>query len=183
MAVPEADDLKTLIYDFYPELRTMAAWLVHREGRHHTLSRTALVHEAFLRLVKNPAKLAVSRQDFLALAAHEMRLLLIDYARRHRAQRRGGEFVRVPLMDNVRLTEQDADELMAIDQALDRLSRIRPRAGSVVELKFFAGFNTEEIARILGVSDGTVESDWTYAKAWLLRELTKSPGGRRPVLA
>jgi RNA polymerase sigma factor (TIGR02999 family) len=166
------DDLRILIGELYPELRNMAAWLVVGERRNHTLSRTALVHEAFLRLSKNPARLALSRQDFLAQAAREMRLLLIDYARKHRAQRRGGDFIRVPLLDCHHLTERDEDELLAIDQALDNLSRLRPRAASVVELKFFAGFKTEETARILRVSDATVESDWTFAKAWLLRELT-----------
>jgi RNA polymerase sigma-70 factor, ECF subfamily len=177
MPGPVAEDLKILIGQLYPELRNMAAWMVARERRHHTLTRTALVHEAFLRLLKNPARLALSRQDFLALAAHEMRLLLIDYARKHRAQRRGGEFIKVPLLECDHLTERDEDELLALDQALDHLSRVRPRAGSVVELKFFAGFKTQEIAHILGVSDGTVESDWTFAKVWLLRELTTACNG------
>ncbi|HEX3748479.1 MAG TPA: ECF-type sigma factor [Bryobacteraceae bacterium] len=173
--MPVADELQILVYDLYPELRRIASHMMRGERAHHTLSRTALVHEAFLRLVRSPFR-DLSRQDFLALAAHEMRRLLIDYARKHRALRRGGEFVRVSFDAIDRLTARDEDELLGLDQALDRLSRGEPRAASVVELKFFAGFKTEEIADILHVSHATVEADWKYAKAWLLRELSRISG-------
>jgi RNA polymerase sigma-70 factor (ECF subfamily) len=165
--------LRVWTCELYPELRTLAGRMVRRERHGHTLSRTALVHEALLRLMRN-GRLVTSREDILGLAGHEMRLLLIDYARKHRAQRRGGGVATVPLVDSDLLTERDEDQLLAVDQALERLSRIRQRAASVVELKFFAGFQTGEIAQILGVSDGTIESDWKFAKAWLLRELTRN---------
>ena len=102
-----------------------------------------------------------------------MRIVLIDYARKHGARRRGGDLQRVPLFGNEQLFERDEDELVALNQAVDRLAELHPRAASIVELKFFAGFKTDEIAAILRVSEGSVEAGWTYAKAWLHRELTK----------
>ena len=165
--------LRVWTCELYPEIRRMAGRLVRKERRDHTLTRTALVNEALLRLLKNRSEIATSREDILGLAGHEMRLVLIDYARKHRAQRRGGEWEKVPLFDIAPLTARDVDGLLALDQALERLSQVRPRAASAVELKFFMGLKTEEIAHILHVSTGTVESDWNFAKAWLLRELTR----------
>lgn len=170
-----ADRFDILLRELYPELRTMAGFLVRRERAGHTLQRTALVHEAFLRLFNNIDLLTVSRESFLALAGRQMRRILIDHARRHNAARHGGGMARVPLFESDHIWERDGDELIALDSAMERLVKVDERAASVVELKFFAGFTTDEMAAILGVSDATVESDWTHAKAWLYRELTKKP--------
>ena len=175
MLAPAEQDYKILLRELYPELRMMAGFLVRRERPDHTLQRTALVHEAFLRLFKDIESLRLSREGFLALAGHQMRMILIDHARRHNAQRRGGVLIRVPLFESEHVWERDEDELVALGRALDRLAIFHARAASVVELKFFSGFTTGEIAAIHEVSDGTVESDWAYAKSWLYRELTKKP--------
>jgi len=180
--IAELEDFETLLRELYPELRAMAGALAHSERRGHTLQRTALVHEAFLRLSKNFAGVALGREQFLSLVGHEMRMLLIDYARKHRAQRRGGEFQRVPLFEDASLSDRYDDDFLALDEALNRLAKVRERSVSVVELKFFAGFTNNEIAAILSVSGKTVESDWSYARAWLYRELTKTaPAGAEVV--
>jgi RNA polymerase sigma-70 factor (ECF subfamily) len=171
--VKTEDTSERLIRAAYPELREMAARLLRRERDGHTLQSTALVHETFLRLFKKPPDPAMSRQEFLALAAHQMRNILIDYGRMRRAQRRGGALTRVPLFETECGFERDTDGLLALDEALNRLANLDPRLLSVVELKFFAGFTTDETAEILGVSDGTVEQDWKFSKSWLFRELTK----------
>jgi RNA polymerase sigma factor (TIGR02999 family) len=171
--IAEPEPFESLLGQLYPELRTIAGSLARGERRSHTLQRTALIHEAFLRLSKNFREVALSREQFLALVGHEMRMLLIDHARKHHAQRRGGEFIRVPLFEHSTLADRYDDDVLGLDEALTRLAKIHPRSVSVVELKFFAGFTTAEIAAILAISVATVESDWAYAKAWLYREFTK----------
>jgi RNA polymerase sigma factor (TIGR02999 family) len=167
---PEAN--QDLIRAVYPELREMAAWLLRRERDDHTLQRTALVHEAFIRLFGRSPDQTLSAQNFLALAAHQMRRILIDYGRKRHSQKRGGEFVRVPLFESEPSIVRDEDSLLALNEALDLLGKIDSRALSVVELKFFGGYTNEEAAEILGVSDGTVEGDWQFARSWLFGALT-----------
>lgn len=173
MAVEPKETHEELIRTVYPQLRKMAARLLSRERDNHTLQRTALVHEAFIRLFgKRPTKDCFP-QSFLGLAAHQMRQILIDYGRKHGAKKRGADFARVPLFDaDCRLT-RDEDSLLALNEALERLGEMDQRALSVVELKFFGGFTNAESAEILGVSDGTVEATWLHARLWLFRELTK----------
>lgn len=164
----------SLLREVYPELRSMAGSLVRRERPGYALQRTELVHEAFLRLFDTMDLLSeMPREAFLAMAARKMRHILIDYSRRQNAERHGGRLVRVPLFEGDLRCQGGGDELLALNCAIERLLESDERAAAVVELKFFAGFTTEEIAAILGVSDGTVESDWAHARAWLYRELTK----------
>jgi RNA polymerase sigma-70 factor, ECF subfamily len=168
-------DIESLFAELYPELRLIAGRLVRGERPGHTLQRTALVHEAFLRLLRGLETQNLSRESFLRLAGHQMRMILVDYARRHRAQRRWGSLVQAPLFESEHIWERDEDEFLALNGALDRMGAFHPRAASVVELKFFAGFTYREIAAVLDISETTVESDWAYARAWLFRELTKRP--------
>lgn len=162
-----AETPETLLRAVYPELRQMAAGLLRRERADHTLQRTALVHEAFIRLFGKDFTRAISPQEFIARAAHQMREILIDYARKHKSKKRGGDCSRVPLVEADLGTDRDDVTLLSLDEALDRLSKIDPRASSVVELKFFGGHTNAETGAILGISDGTVEADWQFARSWL----------------
>jgi RNA polymerase sigma factor (TIGR02999 family) len=171
MVVEWTETNDNLIRAVYPELREMAARLLRRERVDHTLQRTALVHEAFIRLFGQRPGQTLSTQNFLGLAAHQMRQILIDYGRKHNSQKRGGEFARVPLFEADPSTARDEDSLLALNEALDLLGKIDSRALSVVELKFFSGYTNDEAAEILGVSDGTVESDWQFARSWLFGAL------------
>jgi RNA polymerase sigma-70 factor, ECF subfamily len=172
MGYREEKDHERLIKMLYPELRELAGRLLRRERRNHTLQQTALVHEAFMRMLKGKARLKdLPPAEFLALAAHQMRLILIDYGRKHRAKKRGGEFSRVPLFEFEHSFERDEEALLALDEALNRLAKLDQRAVKVVELKYFAGCTNDEVAEVLGVSDGTVEADWLHARLWLRREL------------
>jgi RNA polymerase sigma-70 factor, ECF subfamily len=166
-----------LVSAVYYELREMAGGLLRRERRNHTLQRTALVHEAFVRLLGRGAHHTGSVEVFLRCAAHQMRLILIDYGRRRQAVKRGGDLVRVPLWESESgAPAPDEDTLLALDEALNRLGEFDFRALRVVELKFFSGHTTGETARILDLSDGTVESDWQFARSWLYGAM-KEPAG------
>ena len=167
------DALERLMPLVYGELRKVARRQLRSERSGHTLSTTALVHEAFLKLA-GQAEFPPTRAQFFALAARAMRRILVDYARRHGAQRRGGASRRVSLEDD-RLggvtAAARADDLIALDEALDRLAARDERLGRVVELRFFAGLKESEVARVLGVTPRTVARDWVKAKGWLYREL------------
>jgi len=163
---------ESLIEAVYPELREMAARLLRQERPGHTLQRTALVHEAFMRLFRGSPLELSSLAAFLSLAAHQMRHVLIDYARKRRSLKAGGQFTRVSLCGNETEEARDRDSLLALDEALERLRELDPRALSVVELKFFAGFTNAETARILDVSEGSIEQDWQFARSWLYGTLT-----------
>jgi RNA polymerase sigma factor (TIGR02999 family) len=171
--VGAVDSPENLIKAIYPELREMAARLLRRERDAHTLQRTALVHEAFIRLFGRSPSQVASARDFLALAAHQMRQILIDYGRKHGSVKRGREFERVPLFEGDQGVQADVDQFLSLNEALERLARIDPRALSVVELKFFSGHTNDETAEILGVSDATVEADWQFARSWLFGTLTE----------
>ena len=178
--MPIEGDVREAVFvcDLYPELREMAARLLRRERDDHTLQRTALVHETFIRLLARRSTHTDSSEGFLARAAHLMREILIDYGRRRHAKKRGGDFARVALFeaDQALRTDRDEDGLIALNQALDQLGKIDQRALSVVELKFFCGCTNAEAAKILRMSDGTVESDWQFARSQLFGILTrKSP--------
>jgi RNA polymerase sigma factor (TIGR02999 family) len=162
---------ETLIQEVYPELREMAARLMRREREDHTLQRTALVHEALIRLFGKGPDHAPSPGSFLAFAAHQMRQILVDHARRHRSLKGGGAYLRVPLLEEHTPAVRDDDSLLALDQALARLGELDPRALSVVELKFYCGFTNQETACVLSTSDSTVEEDWQFARSWLFGEL------------
>jgi len=186
-----AEQLLPLVYD---ELRHLAAARLAQEKPGQTLQATALVHEAYLRLVGNqepgtrsqepadqplapgPRPLAPSwdsRGHFFAAAAEAMRRILIDLARRKRSERRGGGRQRCELSDDDRVTFPISDELLDLDEALTRLSAVDPQAAEIVKLRVFAGLNVEEAAALLRVSTRTAKRDWAYARAWLGRALAE----------
>ena len=154
----------------YAEMRRLARGYLRRERPDHSLPPTALVHEAYLKLVDQRRVRWQNRAHFFAIAAHVMRRLLVDHARAHGAVKRGAG-VKVPLQDiDVGSDPPDID-VLALDAALDRLAAIDQRQSRLVELRFFGGLTGEEIATVLGVAPITVKRDWALAKAWLFREL------------
>jgi RNA polymerase sigma factor (TIGR02999 family) len=157
----------------YAELRKIARRYMNRERAGHTLQTTAVVHEAFLRLLGNPQENWQNRAHFYAIAAQMMRRILVDYARANLRAKRGGETTRVALEDiDAPVTEPALDpDLIALDAALEKLAEIDPRRGRVVELRFFGGLSVEETAHVLQVAPDTVVRDWRVAKAWLFRYL------------
>lgn len=169
---PEADDrLYRLVYD---ELRAIAVKRLAAERSGHTLTPTALVHEAYIRLVDQDRVEWRGRAHFYAIAARMMRRILVDHARRRQAARRGGGRVHVTL-SQASASDLDADsrihDLLSLHEALDRLAALDERQASVVELRFFGGLEVEETAHVLEVSASTVKRDWAFAQAWLQAEL------------
>lgn len=162
------DALWPLVYD---ELRRLAADYLISERQDHTLDPTGLVHEAYVRLVNQSDAAWHDRPHFFAVAARVMRRILIDHARAHRAEKRGGGRPKTSLDEAVDCFEQRAVNLVALDDALSRLSEVDARKSRVVELRFFGGLMLEEVAEFLDVSLRTVERDWTMAKAWLRAEI------------
>jgi RNA polymerase sigma factor (TIGR02999 family) len=167
-----ADALFPLVYD---ELRRIAHRQLQAERPGHTLATTGLVHEAYLRLVDQTRARWVNRAQFLAVASRVMRRILVDYARHVRADKRGGRWERLDLDDVQIPVRERADELVALDDALQRLTALSPRLARVVECRFFGGMTEEETALALGVTDRTVRRDWVKAKGWLSLELAERP--------
>lgn len=166
---PEAmRSVLTLLYD---RLRVIARRELAREEGGHTLETDGLVNEAFLRLVGVNRMQFRDRDHVLATAARMMRRVLIDYADRRRAQKRGSGEISVPLDESLMAIEEHVDELRALDEALDRLGAINSRHAQVVECRFFAGLSVDETAAALSLSPATVKRDWIAARAWLNREL------------
>lgn len=158
----------------YRDLRRMAARLLRGERPEHTLQPTALVHEAYLKLVGEVPVPWQNRSHFFAVAAGAMRHILVDYARGHQRVKRGAGAVAVPLDEAFVFVPERSIELLALDQALYRLAALDPRKVKVVELRFFAGLNNAEIAEVLEISPNTVMRDWNMAKAWLLSGIKRS---------
>ena len=158
----------------YDELRRLAASALRRERADHTLQPTALVHEAFLRLVDVPDAQWHDRGHFVAVAARAMRRVLVDHARGRNALKRGSAEVRVPIDDVDVPSGQAGDvDLVALDDALGRLAAVDERQARIVELRFFGGLTVEETAALIGSSPRTVKRDWHMARAWLRRELAR----------
>ncbi len=155
----------------YADLRRMADSFFRKERRDHTLQPTALVHEAYLRLVDGKGEGYQNREHFFRVAAVVMRHILIKHARARGAQKRGGEQERVPLAEEMAVELPSDVDLLALDEALTKLGELDARQAQVVELRFFAGLSVEESAEVLGVSKRTVEGDWQLARAWLWRAL------------
>jgi RNA polymerase sigma factor (TIGR02999 family) len=165
------DSLLPLVYD---ELRRVAHHQLQNERPDHTLQSAALVHEAYLRLVGQEAPEWQNRAHFFAVAAQLVRQILVDYARRHRAAKRGGGAWKLSLADAVDLPQPGNVDLIALDDALKTLAQTDPRQCRVIELRFFAGLSVEETSQVLGVAASTVQRDWIAARAWLYREISGS---------
>jgi RNA polymerase sigma-70 factor, ECF subfamily len=169
----DKDAADRLIPLIYAELRRIARGYMQRERSDHTLQATALVHEAYMRLIDGQQGPWQNRAHFFATAAHTMRQILTDYARRRTARKRGGTTARKVSIDaDLLVAPNQLEGLIAIDEALERLEAIDPRQGRLVELRFFAGLNEEEAALVMGISPVTVRREWRSAKAWLHREMT-----------
>src|SRR5262245_6716777 len=170
-----AEQLLPLVYE---ELRKLAAQRLAREKPGQTLQATALVHEAYVRLVGAEAAGGWDgRGHFFAAAAEAMRRILVENARRKKRARHGGGRVRVELDEGLLPIEGPADDLLALDEALDRLSRLDPQAGELVKLRYFAGLTTEQAGELLGLSGRTAYRAWAFARAWLYRHLQGGEGG------
>ena len=163
----------------YAELRRLAQSYLRSEAPGHTLQPTALVHEAFLRMVGRGAPDCENRSQFYGIAARLMRQILIDYARNRQALKRGGPNVPLSLDEDLVVSPERETGLVALDDALERLAEFDPRKSQVVELRFFGGLSVEETAEVLRVSEKTVKRDWQFAKAWLLHELSGQKGDER----
>lgn len=165
-----ADKLIPVVYD---ELKRLARAYMRRERPDHTLQTTALVHEAYLKLVRQQAVNWQGRSHFFGIAAQLMRRILVDHARGHLRKKRGGEKIVLPLDEALVFSPEHSEELVRLNEALERLSAIDPRQGKIVELRFFGGLSVEETSEFLGVSAKTVKRDWAVAKVWLHGELRR----------
>jgi RNA polymerase sigma factor (TIGR02999 family) len=163
------DQLMPLVYT---ELHRLAHQYMNREQVGHTLQTSALVNEAFLRLVDQKDVHWQNRAHFFGIAAQMMRRILVDYARNRGYAKRGGDARQVSLDEGMLVSERRSAEIVALDEALKNLATIDERKSHLVELRFFGGFSIDETAEVLGVSPGTVMRDWTLAKAWLRKEIT-----------
>lgn len=170
---PEAQSrLLLLVYD---ELHRIAQRYFSKERADHTLQPTALVNEAYMDLVSGPNRGWKNRSHFFAAAATSMRRILVDHARRHRSLKRGGNARKIDLDENLVRVHEQSEEILALDEALSRLAERDPRQSQIVELRYFAGFSGEEIAKLTGISRRTVEREWDLARKWLYLEIS----GRR----
>jgi len=162
------DQLMPLIHD---ELHRLAHNHIRREQPGHILQTSALINEAYLRLVDQPKIRWENRSHFFGIAARLMRHILVDEARKRKSDKRGGSIIRVTLDEAANVVEQQATNVVVLDDALTRLEKIDARQSEIVELRFFGGLTIEETAEVLKVSPGTVMRDWTFARAWLRNEM------------
>src|SRR5215813_2910054 len=165
-----------LIPIVYEELHRLAVSHLRRERRDHTLQPTALVHEAYIKLVAQRNADWQSRNHFFAVASKLMRRILVDYARRHLREKRGGGQAKVSLDEAPIVSPDRPNRMLAIDESLSRLEKLDARQARIVELRYFGGLTIEEAAQVLGVSPTTVRREWTSAKAWLYGELNRHDG-------
>ena len=165
------DQLIPLVYD---ELCRLADHYLRRERPDHTLQPTALVHEAYLRLVNETNVRWQNRTHFFGIAAHLMRQILVNHALSHRAAKRGGTAHKLSLDEAAAVSQERDVDLVALDEALISLTKIDPQQSRIVELRFFGGLTIEETAEVLGISPATVKREWTTAKAWLYHEISKT---------
>ena len=168
--------LAELVPVVYDELRRLAAYYLRRERSDHTLQATALVHEAYLRLVDQRHVDWKNRNHFFGVAAQLMRRVLLMHAREHRAAKRGSGAQKVSLDETAILSPAQSDELVYLDELLTRLAALDPQQARVVEYRFFAGLSVEETAELMNISTATVKRDWAMAKAWLAREMGRQRG-------
>lgn len=188
-SIPAASDITQLLHAWsegddsvpgrlmpvvYAELRRLAADYLRRERPDHTLQATALVHEAYLKLVDEKRVTWKNRAHFCGIAARLMRQILMEHARAHNAAKRGGKLEKLYLEETRHLAAERAPDLVALDDALKTFATSHPRESEVVELKFFGGLDANQIAEVLNVSAKTVSRDWSFAKLWLLRQLSNA---------
>ncbi|MCA9539885.1 MAG: sigma-70 family RNA polymerase sigma factor [Myxococcales bacterium] len=164
-----SNDLMGIVYD---DLRRLANHLMQNERSNHTLQPTALVHEAYMRLIRYDQMQWQDRAHFFAMAARQMRRLLVDHARRHRADRRGSGAPRLSLDEGLGLTVDNETDVLMLDDALEKLEALHPRQAQMVVMRFFGGMSVADIAEVFGVTTRTIQTDWAMARAWLKRELS-----------
>ena len=167
------DALDRLFPIVYDELRRLARGYLRHERPGHTLQPTALVHEAYLRLVDQRSVTWQNRAQFFGLAAQMMRRILVNHALGRRAEKRGGDAQRIPLDDVLEVLEARQVDVVALDLALKKLHELDPRQSQIVELRFFGGLTVAETAEVMGISPATLKREWTAAKLWLLREIDR----------
>lgn len=155
----------------YADLRSKAHRILQSQPGGHTLSTTALVHESYLKLIRSEGLNLQDRAHFLAIAARAMRMVLVSYARNHTAEKRGGGVAPLDLSEELTISNERAEQMLALDEALQKLSGLNDRLSRTVELRFFGGLTIEETAEALGVVPSTVKLDWQKARAWLRREI------------
>jgi len=178
----DQEALEALVPLVYKELRDIARHHLQRERPGHTLQSAALVHEAYLRLIDQRPFDTENRAHFLAVASRLMRQILVDYARTHGAAKRGADRM-VELDTSVVLPQVRSTDLVALDDALNALAKLDEQQGRIVEMRFFGGLATDEIAGVLGISASTVKRDWNVAKAWLTRQMKKGGRGKTRAVA
>ena len=164
-----AEELLPLVYE---DFRSLAKMYMSRESYSHTLQPTALVHEAFLKLIDQTRVDWQGRTHFFAVGAQAMRRILVDHARRKRREKHGGTLDRIELDDDVALSPQSDQDVLALEEALEKLETVDERQSKIVELRFYAGLTVKEVAEVLGVSKRTIEAEWTMVRAWLRKELS-----------
>src|SRR5437899_1439275 len=169
----DQEALVDLIPQIYDELRRLASSYLRAERVDHTLQTTALVHEAYLRLVDQKQVEWNNRNHFFGVAAQMMRRILVDHARKHVSLKRGGSFARISLEQAAVFSRERPRELIVVDELLTRLASLDPQGSRIVELRFFAGLSLEETAEVTGLSSAKVRREWSAAKAWLMREIGK----------
>ena len=157
----------------YDELRKLASSYLRKERSNHTLQPTALVHEAYMKLIDQNRVRWQNRAHFFGIAAQVMRRILMDHARKHHAEKRGGEFEKLPIEEEILIVSHDKSaELIALDEALEELAKLDPDKARIVELRYFGGLTIEETAEVLKTSPMTVKREWATARAWLHREIS-----------
>jgi len=169
--------MERLVPLVYQQLRRIAQRHLRRQGAGHTLDTTALVHEAYIKMVDQTSAAWADRAHFFAVAACAMRQVLVNHAHRHATAKRGGGWRRIPFDETLLAVGEQAEMLVALDEALTRLARLNERLSRVVEYRFFGGMTEEEAALALGVSDRTVRRDWLKARMWLYTELAEDTAG------
>jgi len=179
MASGKSGAAEKLLPLVYAELHRLAAAYMRKERPDHTLQATALINEAYLRLAKDNGEWN-NREHFIGMAANVMRHVLVDYARAHKALQRDGGLQRVEMQEDFAISKDKLEEIVSLDEALRRLESLEPRQAKVVEMRYFGGLSTEQIASFLGVSERSVKRDWSLARIWLFRELKD---GRDPLPA
>lgn len=171
----DEDAQSKLIAAVYDELKVIASRYMRRENEAHTLQTTALVNEAYLKLVNIKSAEWKDRAHFFAVASQIMRRILVDHARRHIAGKRGGGFDMLPLEEGLVFSPQRSRDMIKLDEALERLEKTDERVSKIIELRFFGGLSIEETAEALGLSSRTVKREWTFGKAWLKNEFQSDP--------